>query len=405
MNPVLIATLVRLRLTRVFRERSNLIWLFLMPMLFSFLMGQMMGDWSGSSGADDRPRFMVYDLDGGRAADALLAPLLDNARFLLVRADSTIAEEPVRRAIDKQRITGALYIPEDFTQRVARADSVSLRLLYDSNRLSSQTARTLIDQTIVKLNTQRATLHLSQTASDLAPQPFEADRFEEAWQEPRITLAARTLGRIPDTGLKLDRSALHLGPAYTIFFVMMFLMLSAKDLVTERQDRTLARLMVSKASSLDLVLGFFIGGMVLGLLQAGVLLALNMLPPFRVDYGDSLAGLVLVVLLFAGVSSAGSVLLGTVARTGAQADGLGLAVTLIMAAMGGLWWPLEIVPDFMQTVGKILPTGQAITVFHDMIGRGYGVPELSGLLTGLAIWFVTLLALATWRLRSLVNTG
>jgi ABC-2 type transport system permease protein len=405
MNPVLIANLVRLRLTRVFRERSNLIWLFLMPMLFSFLMGQMMGDWGGSSGADDRPRFMVYDLDGGRAADALLAPLLDNARFLLVRADSTIAEEPVRRAIDKQRITGALYIPEDFTQRVARADSVRLRLLYDSNRLSSQTARTLIDQTIVKLNTQRATLHLSRTATDLAPQPFEADRFEEAWQQPRITLEARTLGRIPDTGLKLDRSALHLGPAYTIFFVMMFLMLSAKDLVTERQDRTLARLMVSKASSLDLVLGFFIGGMVLGLLQAGTLLALNMLPPFRVDYGDSMAGLVLVVLLFAGVSSAGSVLLGTVARTGAQADGLGLAVTLIMAAMGGLWWPLEIVPDFMQTVGKILPTGQAITVFHDMIGRGYGVAELSGLLVGLAIWFVTLLALGTWRLRSLVNTG
>ncbi len=404
MNPVLIAHLVRLRLTRVFRERSNLIWLFLMPMVFSFLMGQMMGDWD-RSGADERPRFMVYDLDGGRAADALLAPLLDHERFLLVRADSTIAEEPVRRAIDKQRITGALYIPADFSQRVARADSVSLRLLYDSNRLSSQTARTLIDQTIVKLNTQRATLSLSRTATDLSPQPFAAERFEEAWSEPRITLAARTLGRIPDTGLKLDRSALHLGPAYTIFFVMMFLMLSAKDLVTERQDRTLARLMVSRASSLDLVLGFFIGGMVLGLLQAGVLLALNMLPPFRVDYGDSLAGLVLVVLLFAGVSSAGSVLLGTVARTGAQADGLGLAVTLIMAAMGGLWWPLEIVPDFMQTVGKILPTGQAITVFHDMIGRGYGVPELSGLLTGLAIWFVTLLALATWRLRSLVNTG
>jgi len=49
-----------------------------------------------------------------------------------------------------------------------------------------------------------------------------------------------------------------------------------------------------------------------------------------------------------------------------------------------------------------LSTGQAITVFHDMIGRGWGLAELGGLLAGLAVWFAVLLALAVWRLRRLV---
>jgi cytochrome oxidase assembly protein ShyY1 len=40
-----------------------------------------------------------------------------------------------------------------------------------------------------------------------------------------------------------------------------------------------------------------------------------------------------------------------------------------------------------------------------MIGRGYGVEELSGMLTGLAIWFVALLVLSTWQLRKLVRTN
>jgi ABC-2 type transport system permease protein len=402
MNPTIVATLVRLRLTRVFSERGNLVWLFLMPMAFSFLMGQMLGDWD-SSGKRSRPRFMVYDLDGGPAADALLAPLLDSESFLVVRADSTVAQDAVLESVRKGRITSALYIPAGFSTSVARNLPVELRLLYDSDRLSSQTVRTRLDDELLRLNTLRSVRDLAAAPENYGAAEFDAAVFNGFWREPRVTLQAETLGRVPESGLKLKRAAQHVGPSYTIFFVMMFLMLSAKEMVTERQDRTLDRLMVSRASSLDLVLGFFLGGMVLGLLQSGILLALNMLPPFAVDYGDSPSGLILVVLLFAGVSSAGSVLLGTLARTGAQADGLGMAVTMIMAALGGLWWPLEIVPEFMRQLGRALPTGQAITVFHDMIGRGYGVGELTGLLSGLAAWFVVLLVLAVWRLRRLVS--
>jgi ABC-2 type transport system permease protein len=402
MNLQVIITLVRLRLLRVFSERVNLVWLFLMPMAFSFLMGQMLGDW-GDSGQRSRPRLMVYDQDGGRAADALLAPLLDHRHFVLVRADSVLAEETVLAAVSEGRITAGLYIPAGFSTSVARGEPVQLRLLYDSDRLSSQTVRTLLGRSLLKLNTLRAVRDIAAAPGNFGARPFSAEVFDEHWQSPRVRLVAETLGREPDRGMKLTRSAQHVGPAYTIFFVMMFLMLSAKDMVTERQDRTLDRLLVSRASGLDLVLGFFAGGMVLGLVQSGVLLGLNMLPPFQVDYGDSPGGLILTVLLFAGVSSAASVLLGTLARTGAQADGLGMAVTLVLAALGGLWWPLEIVPVFMQKVGLFLPTGQAITIFHDMIGRGYGLTQLGGLLAGLTAWFVVLLTLAVWRLRGLMR--
>jgi ABC-2 type transport system permease protein len=222
--------------------------------------------------------------------------------------------------------------------------------------------------------------------------------FAEQWENPRLTLAASTLGRIEEDDWGLTQSHQHVGPAYVLFFVMMFLMMTAKDLVAARQDRTLARLVMSRATSLDLVLGFFLGGMAIGLVQSALLLLMNSLA-FGIDYGNSPLGLALVVFLFAGFASGTAVLLGCVAKTGAQADGLGMALTMTMASLGGLWWPLEIVPEFMQKLGHSLPTGQAITVFHDMIGRGYGVAELSGLFWGLSVWFVAALALGTWRLR------
>ncbi len=405
MNPTVIGAMVRLRLVRVLRDRMGLVWLLVMPMVFSFLMGELMGDFSSGGAAGLLPRFMVFDQDQGPAADALLAPLQENERFRIVRVDSSITGETAREQVEEQKHTAVLLIPGGYSADVAAGAEVELMLYYDSDRLSSQTVNTLLDRSVLRVNTIAAALSLvaddaipaSEVSRDKA-RSFDEEVFAEQWENPRLTLAASTLGRIEEDDWGLTQAAQHVGPAYVLFFMMMFLMMTAKDLVAARQDRTLARLVMSRASSLDLVLGFFLGGMAIGLVQSALLLLMNSLA-FGIDYGNSPLGLALVVFLFAGFASGAAVLLGCVAKTGAQADGMGMALTMTMASLGGLWWPLEIVPEFMQKLGHSLPTGQAITVFHDMIGRGYGVAELSGLLWGLSIWFVAALALGTWRLR------
>ena len=407
MNITVINALIRIRLLRVFRDKNNLIWLFVMPMVFSFIMGQLMGDW-GSNGQSSKPKFMVYDLDGGPAVDKLLAPMLDNDFFLMVRPDSTITTDRARQLVEDGYITAALFIPAGFSQSEETGSKAALDLYYNSERLSSQTVRTQLDETLLKVNTLTAAYTLVAEPDSNGKIPpghslaLDEAVFHNSLTDPRVTINTSTLGRLEEKEFALTSASQHVGPSYILFFMMMFLMMSAKDLVSERQDRTLARLMVSRATSVDLVLGFFLGGLILGMVQAVVLLALNMLPPFGIDYGDSLVGLALVVLLFGGFCSAASVLLGSIARSGPQADGLGMTFTMVLAALGGLWWPLEIVPGFMQQLGYSLPSGKAISVFHDMIGRGYGVQELSGWLIGLAIWFVGTMLLAVWRFRKVV---
>jgi len=409
MNLTVIGAMVRLRLIRVVRDRMGLVWLLVMPMVFSFIMGELMGGMGSGSGARALPRFVVVDQDGGAAADDLLAPLQDNERFRIVRVDSVIDRETARGLVEAQKRTAVLFIPPDYTADLAAGREVKLSLYFDSERLSSQTANTLLDRSVLRVNTIAAAERL--VAKDLPPgaalsrdrsRAFDSKIFNQLWENPHLTLAASTLGRIESDDWGLTQSHQHVGPAYVLFFVMMFLMMTAKELVAARQDRTLARLVMSRASSFDLVMGFFVGGMIIGLVQSTVLLVLNSLA-FGIDYGDSPLGLVLVVVLFAGFCSGTAVFLGCVARTGAQADGLGMALTMTMAALGGLWWPLEIVPEFMQTLGHSLPTGQAITIFHDMIGRGYGVPQLADMLLGLAVWFVVALLVGSWRLRRQVT--
>jgi len=409
MNLTVIGAMVRLRMVQVLRDRMGLIWLLVMPMVFSWLMGSLMGDMNAGGKTPALPRFLVCDQDGGPAADNLLAPLQDNERFRIVRVDSLVDGEAARESVAAGKATAILSIPADYSAALAVGRAVELSLYYDSDRLSSQTVNTLLDRSVLRVNTVAAARRLvaPEVATETILPRDQARGFDEAvfvdlWENPRLTLAVSTLGRIETEDWGLTQAHQHVGPAYVLFFVMMFLMMTAKELVAARQDRTLARLVMSRATSLDLVLGFFVGGMAIGLVQAAILLLLNSLA-FGIDYGDSPLGLVLVVVLFAGFSSGAAVFLGCVARTGAQADGLGMALTMTMAALGGLWWPLEVVPSFMQTLGHSLPTGQAITVFHNMIGRGHGVSQLAPLLWGLAMWFALALSLGAWRLRRQVT--
>lgn len=409
MNLPVISAMIRLRLLRVVRDRMGWIWLLLMPMVFSFLMGELMGGMVRGGGAQSLPSFLVSDLDGGRAADRLLAPLADNERFRVVRWDSLVTPEDARELVASSRRTAVLLIPEGFSQAVAAGVKTELAFFYDSERLSSQTVNTLLDRALLQTNTIAGAktivapvLNAAESIARDQSRGFSEAVFSERWQNPRLVVTTEVLGRLDNEGSGLTDAHQHVGPAYVLFFVMMFLMMSSKELVASREDRTLARLITSRATSSDLVLGFFLGGLILGLIQSAVLLLMNSLA-FGIDYGDSPLGLALVIVLFAGFCSGAAVLLGSVARTGAQADGMGMALTLTMSALGGLWWPLEVVPEFMQKLGRSLPTGQAISAFHDMIGRGYGVAELAPLLIGLAIWFAAALILGSWRLRQLVR--
>jgi ABC-2 type transport system permease protein len=401
MNRQVIGAMVRLRLLRVVRDRGGLVWLLVMPMVFSYLMGALMGDWS-SAGPQRRYKVLVFDQDGGAAVERLLVPVAADERFAVVSVDSAVTEARARALVDDGAASAVLQVPPGFTAAFAGGPAVDLRLSVDGNRLSSQNARTLIERSLLRLNTERAARELVAAPGAAVPRDraaaFDTAAFAAAWEHPRLRLDSATLGRLETEDWGLTRSRQHVGPAYVLFFMMMFMMVSAKDLVKERQDHTLARLVISRASALDLVAGYFLGGLVIGVVQGAILLGLNAVA-FGLDYGDSPAALILVVVLFAGFASAASILLGTLARTGPQADGLGSGLSMTFGAIGGLWWPLEIVPPFMQAIGHALPTGQAITVFHGMIGRGWGVGQSLPMLGGLLVWFVVILTLAARQLR------
>jgi ABC-type multidrug transport system permease subunit len=102
------------------------------------------------------------------------------------------------------------------------------------------------------------------------------------------------------------------------------------------------------------------------------------------DWGGALPMVGLVLLAWAAFNASLGFLLGNVARTPAQMAGVGVIATMVLAALGGCWWPIEITPTWMQFLQKLLPTGWTMDALHKLIsfqdGAVAAVPHVAALL-------------------------
>src|SRR5262249_25446586 len=94
---------------------------------------------------------------------------------------------------------------------------------------------------------------------------------------------------------------------------------------------------------------------------------------FGVSFGGSPAGLVLVLGSYAFAVAGLATLLGAVLRTPEQASAIGWIASMVMAAMGGCWWPSEVIPRWLWRAAHVFPTAWAMDALHALFSFGRGL--------------------------------
>jgi ABC-2 type transport system permease protein len=109
-----------------------------------------------------------------------------------------------------------------------------------------------------------------------------------------------------------------------------------------------------------------------------------------VDWGNSPAAIIILLVAFGLAGTALGVMLGAFARTRSQAGGMSVLFSMLLASLGGAWWPLEVTPPLYQTVVKVLPSTWAMIGFTDIVTRRGGVADIlpeAGILLAFALVF------------------
>ena len=156
-------------------------------------------------------------------------------------------------------------------------------------------------------------------------------------------------------------------PGILVMFTLLVLLTSGGTmLVLERRQGLLRRLASAPMSRAEVVAGKWGGRMILAAVQVTVALLFGTVL-FHMAWGPNLAMVMLVLACWAAFCASAGLLLGSMARTESQAAGIGVLLSNLLAALGGCWWPIEITPDWMQFVQKLLPTGWTMDALHKLI--------------------------------------
>ena len=169
-------------------------------------------------------------------------------------------------------------------------------------------------------------------------------------------------------------------------------------LVQERRMGTLLRLLTTPASKASILAGKFAGTFMLGLLQTAILILFGQIV-FDVPWGRDPLALTVVVFAFSLAVVSLGILFATLVQTEEQAGNIMVGASMVMAALGGAWWPITITPRWMQTLGHVFPSAWAMDAFQAIIMQGATAGEVlpqAGILLGYAVVFF---ALGVWRLK------
>jgi ABC-type multidrug transport system permease subunit len=225
---------------------------------------------------------------------------------------------------------------------------------------------------------------------------FTEAQLREVMAKPNpVSLDAKFAGRKPvPSGFNFSL------PGNLVMYLMMNLLIfGGTTIAAERRNGVIKRLMVHPVTRLELVMGKIYGLMLLGAVQILFFLAAGKFL-FHVNLGANLPAVALTLIIFAWVAGSLGVLVGSLSAAEDRVVGICVLASLLMAALGGCWWPLEIGPPVMKTIALCTPNGWALQALHQLISFGSGFDAVLVPLAVLCVFGVVANLLAARFFRS-----
>ena len=159
---------------------------------------------------------------------------------------------------------------------------------------------------------------------------------------------------------------------FSLFFSMYTMVFGIGTILYDKQYKTWQRMLVTPVSRSS-ILG---GSMVIAYLTGGIQLGILILAGkylLKIDWGNSLGGILLVAAAFVFAVTAMGLLLSGVVKTHAQLAAVTPVVLTSTSMLGGCMWPLDIVNNkILLFLAQLTPQKWAIQGMENIAAKGMG---------------------------------
>ena len=412
MRPILTIVLNDLRI--FFSQRGNLVGLLVIPVLLTVVIGWSLGQFVG--GGQLRLRVDLIDLDGtgmsARLIDELRAandslvlcpPDNDADDFCMLEGEALDLERAIERA-RAGRTEALIVVPAGYAAALETFQPAGIDYYSMSDPLQPDAVLHSLEAVLQRVNGASMTAGVAGALLDNVIAGLDLPAIDETvrtgFLDQLFRNAEQKLIEMPapvsfETGQEesggdasdngFNQSAPGMGTLYVMFTVLGGMAI----LLRERRQWTLQRLMALPLSRAQILGSKIVVYFVLGMIQYMIVFVVGGVA--GMDFGDDPLALLAVMAAFVLCITALTFALAPLIRSEGQARGFVLLLSLSLAPLGGAWWPLEIVPDFMRTLGHLSPVAWAMDGFQDLIWYSGGfvdvLPEVGVLLGAAAVLF------------------
>ena len=440
MHPILV--LLRKDFAILLKDKVSIMITFAVPFAMIYLFGLIFNVNSTDAGPSGIP-FAVVNQSDNPAAQRLVDALKAEKTFKVVTSyvidkntRRPLAEEDLRPLMRADEFRFALVIPKD----LVRTDAIGLHLKTYSNprnEIESQMVNGILQRTLfsnvpellgqslqsrarAEIGTARSERFNAAIASAVARE-FGGDEgairariddgnfgFDRLGQGQAGTSSSPSgIRDVLSNIVKIDNvqvagkdvkspTATLLVGGWAIQFLLFAVTASATALFREKEHGIFQRVLSAPVTRSDILWSKFLYGICLGLIQLVTLFCAGQLL-YKIDVASHLPLLALVCVFAAAACTSFGMLIAAISPTPESARGLSTFVIMLMSAIGGAWFPVSFMPEFIQRLSRLTLVFWSIEGFSQVLWAHASLMELLPTLGYLTLTTALIMGVSVWR--------
>ncbi|MCR8657568.1 ABC transporter permease [Paenibacillus endoradicis] len=341
--------IVIFRIRYMLKSPANIVLLFVMPIAFSLIYGNL--NFGEGSTAPPKVAIVVAHNELGQETAKLLSL---NPQYDWIEAES----EEARELVADQKVIAAVIVPDDLTERLRMGDSLFEIIVNKKVEQYIALANIVISTSNNLYNLSGLLEGVDGTALIDAVKTMNSQHIV---QVNEVTygqyVAEQSSGGEEATSQALTEESLSMSATLAIGFSIMFMMFalsgSAAIIHNERRDYTWQRLTTTPATGGSIVGGYITSFWLIGWLQFAIIM-IFMTIVFGTSWGNLILLIPFVSIMILTIV-AYSMMMATVVSSKKQADAVNSIIIVSTCMLGGVYWPVEIMPQFMQYIANFIP--------------------------------------------------
>ena len=396
----------------LFKDRGEVVVLFLLPLL----LGTLIAIGAGGGGGDEETIHLdayLVNQDDGLYGDMVVAALEE---IEILRIQEISSRDVADSLVGEGEKLAAIVIPAGFSDSIDAYDPTTVDVIIDP--LQEQYAAHV---TGLVNYAAAPPLILGEIQYAIRTLVDESGLLEDAEPEVRQAFEAQAVGSMMtqlqeiegnplisvDTGEEPEESEedsfnpfAFVIPSFAVMFSFFLIGTIAQAMHTEKDVGTSRRLLAAPLDRGSIVGGTIFAYMIVVFLQVAFLFGVAA-GIFDMPVGNSIPGILLITLALSIAAASLGLLLASVTRTGREAGALGLLLGFVLAGLGGTLVTFRVYEagGILGAVGLMTPHAHAAEGYLRIVVDGLGVGAVwpqALILMGFALLFFLV---AMWRFK------